>query len=184
MKKVYAFLAQGYEEVEALTAIDLLRRAGIETVIVSVTDSLEVVSSHNVCIKADIMFDDIVEEADMLMLPGGMPGTTNLAAHQGLAKLIMEYYEKGKYLSAICAAPIVYGGLGLLDGRKATCYPGNETGLEKAEYLLDNVVVDGQFITSRGLGTAIDFGLKLVEILVDKGTANNLSKQIIYTIIT
>lgn len=180
MSKVYVFFAPGCEEVEGLTVVDLLRRAGVDTSIVSMGEELTIVSSHKVAITADLMFDDIKEDADMLVLPGGLPGTDNLAAHKGLAKMIEEYNQKGKYLAAVCAAPSVYGMMNLLENRCATCYPSFEDKLLGANFLAENVVVDGNFITSRGLGTCIDFGLKLVELLMDRDKADQLAKKIIY----
>lgn len=182
MSKVNVFFATGYEEVEALTVVDILRRAGIETNMVSVTGDLNVTSSHNVTVKMDALFEDIDDSADMIVLPGGIPGTPNLKAHKGLNDMILRYKDAGKYLAAICAAPTVYGKLGILDGRHATCYPGCEDELEGATYLEDNVVIDGKFITSRGLGTAIDFGLALVSILIDDETADGLANKIVYTV--
>jgi 4-methyl-5(b-hydroxyethyl)-thiazole monophosphate biosynthesis len=180
MSKVYVFLANGCEEVEALTPVDLLRRAGVEVVTVSVTGSLEVTSSHKVTLLADRKFEDITEEADMLVLPGGMPGTIHLKEYAPLAEMIRSYQAKGKYLAAICAAPTVYGEMGLLEGHKATCYPGMEEGLLGAEHTTEPVCVSGQFITSRGLGTAVDFGLKLIEILISKEKADAIANAIVY----
>ncbi len=177
---VYLFLADGCEEVEALTVVDILRRADIEIKTVSIMGRNNVISSHKIEIVADVMFETIEDDAEMLILPGGIPGTPNLAAHEGLDQLIRKSAEKGIYLAAICAAPTVYGEKGLLKGKKATCYPGMETGLMGAEVSYNNVVVDGNFITSRGLGTAIDFGLKLVEILRDKKLADAIAQKIVY----
>lgn len=181
MSKVNMFFATGYEEVEALTVVDLLRREGIEVNMVSVTGETEVTGSHGITVKMDKLFEEIDDSADMLILPGGMPGTTNLKAHEGLVKLIKSYDAKGKYLAAICAAPTVFGGLGLLQDRHATCYPGMEDGLVGATPLEDNVVCDDHIITSRGLGTAIDFGLAIVGILKDDVTASQLASKIVYT---
>ena len=116
----------------------------------------------------------------MLILPGGVPGTPNLKAHKGLQQLICKSAEQGIYLAAICAAPTVYGELGLLKGKKATCYPGLENGLLGAEVVYDNVATDGNFITSRGVGTAIDFSLRLVELLKNKAEADKIAKAIVY----
>lgn len=181
MSKVNMFFATGYEEVEALTVVDLLRREGIEINMVSVTGEREVTGAHGIAVKMDKLFEEI-DEADMLILPGGMPGTLNLKAHQGLVELLKEYDKKGKYLAAICAAPTVFGELGMLKGRHATCYPGMEEGLVDATALEDNVVRDDHFITSRGLGTAIDFTLAIIEVLKDDVTANELASKIVYTV--
>ncbi len=180
MSKVNIFFATGYEEVEALTVVDLLRRAGIETDMISVMGDLNVTSSHNVTVKMDRLFEQADENADMLVLPGGMPGTTNLAQHKGLADMINRFNEAGKYIAAICAAPTVYGKMGLLEGKNATCCPGMESDLRGANQLTYKVVIDGNVITSRGLGTAIDFGLALVALLKGIGTAEELASKIVY----
>ena len=177
---VYLFLADGCEEVEALTTVDLLRRADVDVRTVSIMGRRNVIGSHKIEIMADTVFEDINGTAEMLILPGGMPGTTNLAAHVGLDQMIREYAGQGRYLAAICAAPTVYGEKGLLTGKKATCYPGMEKGLTGAIVSNDKVVVDGNVITSRGLGTAIDFALKLIEILKDKTLADSIAEKIVY----
>lgn len=177
---VYLFMADGFEEVEGLTVVDLVRRAGIELKTVSVMGRIEVTGAHGIEVKADCLFEDMKEPAEMLILPGGVPGTPNLKAHKGLQQLICKSAEQGIYLAAICAAPTVYGELGLLKGKKATCYPGLENGLLGAEVVYDNVVTDGNFITSRGVGTAIDFSLRLVELLKNKAEADKIAKAIVY----
>lgn len=181
MKKAYLFFATGFEEVEALTVVDILRRGGVDCKTVSVTGDYDVTSSHAVTVRADLLFEEqSLEDGDMLILPGGIPGTPNLKAHAGLDKLIRQYYEAGKYLAAVCAAPAVYGEKGLLQGRKATCFPGMESGLVGAEHREDKVVCDGQFITSRGMGTCIDFGLTLLAKLTDEANAQTVGKKIVY----
>ncbi|MDO5126361.1 MAG: DJ-1/PfpI family protein [Eubacteriales bacterium] len=179
MSKVNIFFTNGFEEVEALTVVDLLRRANIETTMVSVTGELMVTGSHGISVQMDKLFEDLDDDADMLVLPGG-PGTKNLKQHDGLIAMIRRYDEAGKYLAAICAAPTVYGELGLLEGRMATCYPDMEDGLKGATPLLDSVVIDGRLITSRGVGTAISFSLALVGILTDAETAQSLAHKIVY----
>lgn len=164
MKTVYVFLADGFEEVEALTPIDVLRRAGMKVITVSVMEELVVQGAHGVPVVADAMFADIdPEAADMLLLPGGMPGATNLDAHDGLSELILNFAALEKPLAAICAAPLVYGKRGLLKGRKATCYPGFEGYLEGAEYTAALVEQDGNFITAKGPGAAMAFAFAIVE---------------------
>ncbi|MDE6626183.1 MAG: DJ-1/PfpI family protein [Lachnospiraceae bacterium] len=181
MKKAYLFFATGFEEVEALTVVDILRRGGVDCKTVSVTGDYDVISSHAVTIRADLLFDQQdLGDADMLIMPGGIPGTPNLKAHSGLERLIRQYQEAGKYLAAVCAAPTVYGEMGLLGGKAATCYPGLEDGLKGADLKTDKVVCDGQFITSRGMGTCIDFGLTLLEKLTDKQMAQNIGEKIVY----
>lgn len=181
MKKAYLFFATGFEEVEALTVVDLLRRASVECKTVSVTGSYEVTSSHNVTVRADLLFEEAnLSDGDMIILPGGIPGTPNLKAHKGLADLILEYHKDGKYLAAVCAAPTIYGEMGLLEGKKATCFPTLEDGLVGATWLEQPVVCDGQFITSRGMGTSIDFGLSILSKLADEETAKTIGKKIVY----
>jgi len=182
MAKVYIFLANGYEEVEGLTVVDLLRRAGIETVMVSTTGELFVTGSHLIMSKADMLFEDSnYEDADMLVLPGGMPGTTNLLEHKGLDTLLREFHNKDKKLAAICAAPKVLGNKGILKGVKATCYPGSEEGLIGAHLVNANVVEDGNIITSKAMGTAIDFSLVLIRVLSGKDEAIRIAQSIYYT---
>jgi len=181
MKKVYAFFATGYEEVEALTVVDLLRRAGVEVNMVSVTGEATVVGSHNIGINMDSKFDDNnYDDGDLFFLPGGMPGTTNLLACEKLCQLLVMKNNEGKRLAAVCAAPSVFGQLGLLKGKKATSYPGFEEKLIGATYVTDSVVTDGVITTSRGMGTSIDLGLELISLLCDEETAKSIGKGIIY----
>ena len=180
MAKVYVFLSPGFEEVEAVGVVDILRRANVEVDMVSIGDTLEVTSTRNVTIRADIMFNQIQAEVDMLVLPGGIPGAPNLSLHEGLASLILTYNNMDKYLAAICAAPTVYGKMGLLKGKNATCYPGHGADLHGANIVLEEVVGDGKFITSRGMGTTIPFALKLVEVLVSAEEAKRIKDAILY----
>ena len=149
MRSVYVFCADGFEEVEGLTAVDLLRRAGIDVKMVSIMDRLQITGSHNISVNTDILIEDIKEEADMLLLPGGMPGTNYLREHEGLADLLKKQYEAGKWIAAICAAPSVFGGLGFLKDKEATSYPGCLDGVPVGGYKEDPVVVDGNVVTSR-----------------------------------
>lgn len=181
MSKVYVFLAEGFEEIEGLTVVDLLRRANLETEMVSVMEGRQIKGSHGIKVTADSMFADVdFSDADLLVLPGGMPGTLNLGNHEGLCELLRKHYEAGKMIAAICAAPSVFGQLGFLKGRAATCYPGFEDKLEGASVCAEKVVVDGTVTTAKGMGTAIDFSLKLIEQLLDKETADKISEGIIY----
>lgn len=183
MSKACVFFADGFEEVEALTVVDLLRRARIETVMVSISDSLDVVGRSRIGVRTDVLFDQMdYKDTDLLVLPGGQPGTTYLGQHKGLTKLIKEFADKkGKKIAAICAAPTVFGALGLLEGRKATCYPGLENQLTGAKVEQDKkVVVDGCVITSRGAGTAVPFALKLIEELDGKRNADEVAAGIVY----
>jgi 4-methyl-5(b-hydroxyethyl)-thiazole monophosphate biosynthesis len=178
---VYIFLADGFEEIEGLTVVDLLRRVNVKINMVSVTGSSIVTGAHGIGIEADILFEEAdFSDAEMLVLPGGMPGTVNLMRHEGLGKLITKAADDGKILAAICAAPRVLGSLGLLRGKKATCYPGTEDASFRADYRYENVVEDGNIITSRGLGTAIDFALALVTRLKGGDEAARLAKSVIY----
>ena len=161
----YIFLAEGFEEVEALTTVDILRRAGVQVPIVSLTGELLVKGSHAITVQADILFDAAAQEdVQMLILPGGA-GHVHYFEHESLLSLIRQYHSAGKYLAAICAAPSVLGHLGLLAGRKATCYPSFEDRLTGASICADQVVQDGHIITSRGPGTSPWFALHLAALL-------------------
>lgn len=181
MKKVSIFLAPGFEEVEALTPIDLLRRAGAQVTIVSIGEEKTVTGSHQIAIGADVLFDEMdFSEQDLFILPGGQPGTNNLKGCSRLRALLEDADRKGKLLAAICAAPTVFGDMGLLKGKKATCYPGCEDGLTGAEYLTERVVTDKTITTSRGVGTAIPFALSLIEQLFGKEKSEEIRRSIIY----
>lgn len=185
MKKVYVFLADGFEEIEALTVVDLLRRAGgkdlIETTTVSIMGRTQVIGTNKITVVADALFEDVdFSDADMLVLPGGIPGTPNLKAYGPLTELLCQFNEKKSYLAAICAAPTIFADLGFLEGKQATCYPSRGPHLTGATYLETPVVIDGHIITSRGVGTAIDFGAALTEILLDKEAADKLKTSIVY----
>lgn len=181
MSKAYVFLANGTEEVEALTVIDLLRRASVEVVTVSVMEKKQIISSHNIEISADEVFGTSdYSDADMLVLPGGMPGTLHLKNHEGLRVVLQRHQGQGKYLAAICAAPSVLGFNGFLQGKAATCYPGFEEELTGAQVKADGVVRDGNIITSKGLGTAIDFALELISVLCGGEAAAKVSASIQY----
>lgn len=180
MKRVNIYLAEGFEEIEAVTAADVLRRAGVEAAMISITGRREVKGAHGITITADELFENVDSfAADMLVLPGGMPGTRHLGEHEGLRRVILGFAERGKLIGAICAAPSVLGKLGLLDKRKAVCYPGFEEDLRGAVTGGGIVVRDGNFITSKGPGTAISFALTLVEILTDRKKAEELKDGMI-----
>lgn len=177
---VYIHLADGFEEIEAVTAADVLRRADIDVKTVSMTDSKTVRGAHNIFVVADLLFRDAdYGECEMIVLPGGMPGTTNLAKHEGLAKELTAFARSGKWLAAICAAPSVLGGLSLTNGKRVTSYPGFEKNMTGAEYSEERVVRDGSLITSRGPGTAIEFSLELVKVLKNEQTAAAISNAMI-----
>jgi len=178
---VYVHLADGFEEIEALTIIDLLRRAEIETETVSIMGRLPIRGSHDVKVIADILFEDAVySNCDLIVLPGGIPGAENLDAHEGLREKILSFHNQGKGLAAICAAPLVFGRAGILEGKKATCYPGFEDELKGAVLQTDTVVSDQGVITSRGPATAIPFALAIIESLKDKETADEIASGLLF----
>lgn len=181
MAKVYAFLANGLEEVECLATADVLARAGVKVTLVAVGDKREVTGSHGFTIVADSTINEIdFKEADVLFLPGGMPGTKNLSECKTLCDALVEASEEGRRLAAVCAAPSILGGLGILKGKKATCYPGFEDALSGAEVVGEGVVTDGNVTTARGLGYSLDLGLELVKLLVDEKTASHIKTAIQY----
>ncbi|MBR6276083.1 MAG: DJ-1/PfpI family protein [Prevotella sp.] len=180
MAKVYVFLADGFEDVEALIPIDVLRRGGVEVVTVSTTEFPLVESAHGVNIEADLQFEQCdFSDADLLMLPGGMPGASNLFEHEGVCKAVMEQFAAGKKVAAICAAPaVVLAQLGILDGKKATCYPGFEKALSEAgaTYTADLVTVDGNVTTGEGPAAAFPYAYELLTQLVDKKTSDQIAE--------
>lgn len=180
-KKVSVFLADGFEEIEGLTVVDLLRRAGIEVTTISITGAPMIHGAHGIDVQADKLFEEMTyEEEDMVVLPGGMPGTLHLGAHQGLKQVLDAFYANQKWMAAICAAPSVFGENGYLNGRKATSYPGFEEALKGATYLEEAVVQDDFVITSRGMGTAIAFALRLIAVLISEEKAKEIGASIIY----
>ncbi|MBE5959979.1 MAG: DJ-1/PfpI family protein [Lachnospiraceae bacterium] len=181
MAKVYIFLADGFEEIEGLTVVDLLRRADIEIRMISITGKELVTGAHRIQVMADEVFaDGAYLDGDMIVLPGGMPGTNALMNHEGLRELLMNYNKADKFIGAICAAPSVLGMNGLLKGKKAVCFPGFEDKLLESIPGEGSTVVDGKIITSKGMGTAIDFGLTIIAKLKDQETADRLGKGIQY----
>ena len=180
MAKVYVFLADGFEDVEALIPIDVLRRGGVEVVTVSTTEFPLVESAHGVSIEADIQFDQAdYADADLLMLPGGMPGASNLFEHEGVCQAVKAQFEAGKKVAAICAAPaVVLAQIGVLDGKKATCYPGFEKALDAAgaTYTGDLVTVDGNVTTAEGPAAAFPYAYELLTQLVDKQTSDQIAE--------
>ncbi len=178
---IAVFLADGFEEIEALTVADLTRRAELETWLVSVTESMQVTGSHGIVVNADKTLSQTdFTQVDMIVLPGGMPGTLNLEKCEKLMEKVREFDKEKKFLAAICAAPTIFGHLGLLKGREACCYPDMEDGLAGAEVSYDKVTVSGHIITSRGMGTAIDFGLRIVETFLGTVAAQNLAEKIVF----
>jgi 4-methyl-5(b-hydroxyethyl)-thiazole monophosphate biosynthesis len=180
MKATYLHLAEGFEEIEAITIIDVLRRAGINVITVSVTENIIVTGSHKITVTADILFKDAdYEQAEMIILPGGMPGAKNLSEHRGLNNQILKFFREGKLLGAICAAPMVFGKLGILKGKNVVCYPGFESYLEGANIKHVPVVKDGNIISGRGPGVALQFAFEIVRLLRDKETASKLEKSMV-----
>ena len=177
---IYMFLAEGFEEVEALAPLDLIRRAGLEIKTVGV-GAKTVVGSHGIPVVADMTDTDYSDDApDMVILPGGMPGTKNLDASETVHKAIAAATKNGAYVCAICAAPMILGKLGLLVGKTATCFPGFEEYLAGAIVTGQKVAVDGKIITAKGMGAGIEFGLAIVAALKDEATANELAKAIMF----
>jgi 4-methyl-5(b-hydroxyethyl)-thiazole monophosphate biosynthesis len=180
MKKIAVHLAEGFEEIEAVSIIDVLRRADLEVIVVSVGKTTEVKGSHGITIIADEIFTTLdYEFIDMIILPGGMPGSKNLNEHAGLREQILNFNESGKQLAAICAAPMVLGNLGVLKSKKATCYPGFENELHGAVVTADDVVIEENLITGKGAGVAIKFALAIVERFKGKEFADELKKKMI-----
>ena len=179
-KKAIIVLAEGFEEIEAVTPADILRRAGVEVELVGL-DAPEVTGAHGVTFKADRVLGD-TEDADAVILPGGLPGADNLAASEKLAGVLEAQAAAGKLVAAICASPgVVLAGLGLLDGKRATCYPGFEERFDASTtHVTDDVVKDANMLTSRGPGTAFAFGLALARELAGDAAADELARAMLY----
>jgi 4-methyl-5(b-hydroxyethyl)-thiazole monophosphate biosynthesis len=177
---IYLFLADGFEEIEALTPVDILRRAGKQVTTVGIGGKT-VTGSHGISVLADVADTDLaLTDADMIILPGGMPGTLHLDASPVVHHAIDSAMTKGTYIAAICAAPTILGKRGLLDGKKAICYPGMEADLKGATLADSTVVQDGKIITAAGMGAALPFALKLVEILCGADAAKKLATAVVY----
>lgn len=180
MKRVNVYLAEGFEEIEAITIVDTLRRADVDAKLVSITGKKEVKGAHGIIVTVDETFENADNwGADMLVLPGGMPGTRYLGEHEGLREVITSFAEKNKPIAAICAAPSILGKMGLLDKKKAVCYPGFEETLKGAVIGEDIVSQEGNIITSKGPGTAVYFALRLVELLTGREAAEELREGMI-----
>ncbi len=177
-QRVIILIADGFEETEALAPLDVMRRAGFDVQLISISESLNVCSSHNVKITADALLGDGIGEYDLLMLPGGMPGTKNLLADERVCNEVRRAAQKDKVVAAICAAPMILGRLGLLKGKKATCFPGFENELEGAKHINIPVVTDGKIITGRGAGAAVEFGLALITALDGSDKSFEIARQI------
>ena len=182
MSKVYIFFADGFEDIEGLTGVDLMRRAGIDIQTVSIKETKEIKTSHGIHLLTDRTFGECdFSDADMLVIPGGMPGTKYLEEYKPLTDLLTGFYQKGGKVAAICAAPGVFERLGFLKGRNATSYPSVMEQLTSAKTSLEPVVVDGNVTTSRGLGTAIDFSLSLIRQLEGRAKAEEIAESVVYS---
>ena len=177
--KCVILLAEGFEEVEALCPADMLRRAGVETLLAGV-DAAAVKGARGITVKADLLLKDLAFTPDCIVLPGGNPGFKNLQKSAAVKELTLKTYEKGGLVAAICAAPTVVSSYGLLKGKKACVYPGMEDMLDCADVSFEKVVRDGRIITSRGAGTAMDFSLALVSALVSDAASKTLASQVVY----
>lgn len=176
---VCIFLADGFEMIETLTPCDILHRAGLDVRLVSVSSKDFVRSTHGVDVKADMPLCDVNPDAiDMMILPGGMPGAKNLYETKPLIELLMRHAEAKKPIGAICAAPFILGKCGLLNGKKATCYPGFEKDLEGATVVTDGVVRDGNTVTAKGMGVSLAFALELCEMLCGKEKSDAIAKSV------
>lgn len=177
MKRVVVLLADGFEEVEAVTSIDLLRRAGCDVTVAGVTGE-RVTGAHDMVVAADLPLSSCTGRFDAVLVPGGMPGASNIARSKDAVTLIRMIAESGGVVAAICAAPaVVLAPNGLLDGKEATCYPGYEKEFGNVRFSEDRVVVDGNTITSRGPGTAAEFAIKLIEVLLGPAVAEDIRSQ-------
>lgn len=180
---VYAFLAEGFEETEAILPLDLLIRAGIPVRTVAIGESRTVPGAHGLPVVADVLAEqlpDLPEDAEMIFLPGGMPGTKNLEESPAVQNYIRQAVERNLPLTAICAAPSILGKLGLLNGKKATCFPGFEQYLSGATVCDCGVVTDGNVITARALGAAHEFAFAIIRMLKDEGTAEQVRASVFY----
>lgn len=177
--RICVFLAEGFEEIEAVAPIDIFRRAAIEVITVSVTGNKLVTGAHAIPVLADVLFEDVAFAADdFLFLPGGMPGTTNLGNHEGLRELIHEKYAQGGNLAAICAAPSILGKMNILDGKEAICYPGFESALKGAQLSEHKIVQAGNVFTAKAAGVAIEFALRIVESVKGADVAKSIREGI------
>lgn len=179
--KIYTFLANGFETVEALAVVDILRRGKIDVETVSITEDRQVVSAQQIPVIADRVFSECdFSDGDAIFLPGGLPGTNNLEAHEGLSKLIDEFYSKDKYIAAICAAPRILGHHNILSGRNATCYPGYEEDLYGANVTGGAVEINGKIFTARGMGKSVDLGIALLGEFTSEENAEAMKNKIQY----
>lgn len=181
MAKIGVFMADGCEEIEGLTVVDMIRRAKLEVTMISITGKKEVTGSHNITFMADELSDEVDYEAlDGIVLPGGMPGTLNLGGNKIVNKVIRQFAQEGRLVAAICAAPSILGAAGILNGKNAVCHPGFEEKLAGAVTSEATVMTDGNVITSRGMGTAIDFALAILRYLSDDATVEHVRQGLVY----
>lgn len=181
MCKVGICMANGCEEIEALTVVDLLRREGFDACMISTTGEEIVKGSHNIEFRTNEMIENVSwDEYDAIVLPGGMPGTINLENNDIVQAALREMNEKGALIAAICAAPTILGHNGIAKGKTVTSYPGNDDAFEASRYVIESVVRDGNVITSRGMGTAIEFGLEIIKYFKGEEAASKMAKTIIY----
>lgn len=183
MNRVAIFLAEGFEEIEALTVVDICRRCKVNIDMVAIEESRSVTGSHGITVEADKTFSQAdFDEYDMLILPGGGQGTKNLEAHKGLMSQVDAFYAAGKYIAAICAAPSIFGHRGILKGRNACSYPDFESHLEGAVVTEGPVEISDHVITSRGMGTAMDFALAVAGVLAGREKAEEVAQAIVYRV--
>lgn len=183
MSRAAVFFGTGYEEIEALTVVDILRRAGVETSMVSVTGERNVTGSHSIAVAMDAVLPEVdFGNLDVIVLPGGMPGTTNLETCEALMAQVDAFMEENKIVAAICAAPSILGHRGHLQGRRACSFPNFESHLEGAEVMEEPAVIDGNVVTGRGMGAAVPFALAVLEKLQGKETAEKMAENIMYRV--
>jgi 4-methyl-5(b-hydroxyethyl)-thiazole monophosphate biosynthesis len=184
MKKVILFLAEGFEEVEALTVVDYLRRKNINVDTVSITEDNKVKGAHEIVVLADKIINDIkdIDDYDAVIIPGGLPGATNLRDNDKVIDVVKKVNENGKLISAICAGPIVLERAGVINGKNVTSYPGFEDDLKNGIYIEKNVVRDGNIITARGPALAVDFAIEIIRYLLGEEKAEELKKDILYKV--
>lgn len=180
MKEAFVHFAEGYEEIEALTIVDVLRRADITTLMVSVTGNLSVAGAHGISIQTDVLFEEAdYSKAEILILPGGMPGSKNLNAHKGLKEKLIDFHTNNQKIAAICAAPLVLGGLDILNGKTAACYPGFENTLTGAQISYNPAITSDNITTGRGPGAALNFALEIVSQIKGNKKADRLAQDML-----
>ena len=178
---IYVHLAEGFEEIEALSVVDVLRRAELPVKTVSLEKTLDVIGRSGISVKADILFSQVnYKDGEMIVLPGGQPGTDNLMKNEELMKRVKEFHAEGKYVAAICAAPMILGELGIISGKEATIYPGMESYLKGGKYKDMPVVVDGNIVTSQGPATAMAFGLELVNLIKGEAAKREVANGVLF----